>query len=237
MVLFKVTDGSQTRRFEAPSGVTFNDLKKKLSSVFPDSVSEKEDSDLILHYRDSEGDVITLSSDSELQELLNTTQQAVVKLYIPRKNAATGNTSHCHNWRFPASSLTNQFERELEELSSLFDSLIRPNTSSPNSRQSKESSSAEERSTSPGANNTESVSEEDKSEEVSAKPSTPGEDNPEKTESTSKPSSGNNGGNLRGCTGQRLSPLLLSDLLFYSPPTRRVGCQLRWTPWGVTCHC
>ncbi len=236
MVIFKVTDGFQTRRFEAPSGVTFNDLKKKLSSVFPDSVSEKEDSDLILHYRDSEGDVITLSSDSELQELLNTTQQAVVKLYIPRKNAATGSTSHCHSWRFPASSLTNQFERELEELSSLFDSLIRPNTSSPSSP-SKESSSAEKGSTSPGANNTESVSEEDKSEEVCAKPSTPEEDGTEKTESTSKPSSGNNGGNLRGCTGQRLSPLLLSDLLFYSPPTRRVGCQLRLTPWGVTCHC
>ncbi len=65
MVIFKVTDGFQTRKFGAPSGVTFNDVRKKLSSVFPDSVSEKENSDLILHYRDSEGDVITLSSDSE----------------------------------------------------------------------------------------------------------------------------------------------------------------------------
>ena len=66
MVHFKITDGVQTRRLGAPSGLTYDKLKKKLSTMFPEAL--KEDSDLVLRYRDTEGDVISLSSDQELQE-------------------------------------------------------------------------------------------------------------------------------------------------------------------------
>lgn len=70
MVYFKVTDGTQTRRFQATCGqFTYDELKQKLASLFPEAV--KEDSDLILRYQDVDGDIITLSSDQELQEALS----------------------------------------------------------------------------------------------------------------------------------------------------------------------
>ncbi len=70
MVLFKITDGVETRRVQVASGnITFQQLQERIASLFPNAA--KEASNLALRYRDSDGDVITLSSDEEFQEVLS----------------------------------------------------------------------------------------------------------------------------------------------------------------------
>ena len=80
MVLLKVTDGYETRNFRVTSELTFDQLKERLTGRFP---SLGEVKDLQLQYRDAEGDLITLSSNEELQEVLaHTPDGAVLKLHI-----------------------------------------------------------------------------------------------------------------------------------------------------------
>ena len=80
MVLLKVTDGYETRNFRVTSELTFDQLKERLTRLFP---SLGEGKDLQLQYRDTEGDLITLSSNEELQEVLaDTPHGAVLKLHI-----------------------------------------------------------------------------------------------------------------------------------------------------------
>ena len=80
MVFLKVTDGYETRKFRVTSELTFDQLKERLTGLFP---SLGEGKDLQLQYRDTEGDLITLSSNEELQEVLaDTPDGAVWKLHI-----------------------------------------------------------------------------------------------------------------------------------------------------------
>ena len=70
MVYFKVTDGIETRKFQVtPGELTFEQLKERVATLFPKAL--KETSDLVLKYRDAEGDLITLSSDEEFQDVLS----------------------------------------------------------------------------------------------------------------------------------------------------------------------
>jgi hypothetical protein len=82
MVFLKVTDGIEARRFQVtPGQITFQQLQEKVASFFP-GVTE-EASILTLRYRDSDGDVITLSSDEEFQEVLSDLpNEHVWKLHI-----------------------------------------------------------------------------------------------------------------------------------------------------------
>ena len=80
MVFLKVTDDSETCKFRVTSELTFDQLKERLTGLFP---SLGEGKDLQLQYRDTEGDLITLSSNEELQEVLaDTPDGAVWKLHI-----------------------------------------------------------------------------------------------------------------------------------------------------------
>ena len=80
MVFLKVTDDSETRKFRVTSALTFDQLKERLTGLFP---SLGESKDLQLQYRDTEGDLITLSSNEELKEVLaHTPDGAVLKLHI-----------------------------------------------------------------------------------------------------------------------------------------------------------
>ena len=80
MVLLKVTDGYETRKFLVTSALTFDQLKERLTGLF---LSLGEGKDLQLQYWDTEGDLITLSSNKELQEVLaDTPDGAVLKLHI-----------------------------------------------------------------------------------------------------------------------------------------------------------
>ena len=69
MVFLKITDGIETRKFQVTAGeITFQELQEKIVSLFP--VTAQAVSNLALRYHDSDGDIVTLSSDEELQELL-----------------------------------------------------------------------------------------------------------------------------------------------------------------------
>ena len=105
MLFFKVTDGVQTRMLQANYGeFAYQELKEKLASLFPETM--KEDGDMILHYYDKEDDLITLSSDEELQEAFSGIPESkVLKFYLSRP--------------FSRSSKCNENKRNINRLSSL----------------------------------------------------------------------------------------------------------------------
>jgi len=76
MVFLKVTDGNETRRFQVTSELTFDQLRERLIKLFPSLGKEK---DLLLKYRDADGDLITLSSNEELQEVTRRVYTLVCK--------------------------------------------------------------------------------------------------------------------------------------------------------------
>ena len=70
MVYFKITNGEETRKFlVTPGEITFQQLKERIDTLFPEA--SKRTPDLVLRYRDAEGDIITLSTDEEFQEVLS----------------------------------------------------------------------------------------------------------------------------------------------------------------------
>ena len=70
MVNVKVTFGGETRRFIASTELSYDELVKKISNLFP---SLRESSlKLELTYRDEDGDLVTLSSDEEVVAALST---------------------------------------------------------------------------------------------------------------------------------------------------------------------
>ena len=58
----KVTDGREIRKLELKPEMSFNELKEKVTKLF----SNLSGGDIGLHYRDTDGDMITLSTDEEV---------------------------------------------------------------------------------------------------------------------------------------------------------------------------
>lgn len=123
MVHFKITDAVETRRFQVnPGELTFEQLKEKIATLFPKTAEDI--SNLTLHYRDTDGDIITLSSDGEFQEVLSDLpENHVWKLHItsPLKPCQRGS----HIWlpsqtRNPWSEFDRQFKETQELMSLLF---------------------------------------------------------------------------------------------------------------------
>ena len=72
MVLFKITDGEVTRRFKVKAGeLSYDQLRERIASLFPKALGDNSTNPLLLKYRDSDGDIITISSDLEFQEVLS----------------------------------------------------------------------------------------------------------------------------------------------------------------------
>ena len=64
MVKVKVTlVGGETRRLEVSDNITYEELREKITSVFPNIDSTSK---LKITYRDSDGDLVTVSSDEEV---------------------------------------------------------------------------------------------------------------------------------------------------------------------------
>ena len=198
MVYLKVSDGTETRKFQVnPSDVTFNQLKERLTSFFPTALSGQ--SDLSLQYRDKEGDFITLSSNQELQEALSQLpEEAVWKLHI-KNNPHTHKTyrptqqqqqrqRRCHDvspfepaWR-PFGLFSNPwatFDRELSETLQLARILENHFFQSPEKGEEKKDTAATTRTSNKEATNSENgatenretkSSEEDHDEVVKSKP-------------------------------------------------------------------
>ena len=119
MVLLKVTDGYETRNFHVTSELTFDQLKERLTGRFP---SLGEGKDLQLQYRDTEGDLITLSSNEELQEVLaHTSGGAVLKLHIKKsvQEPSLLNFFSEPFWRPFGLCSWHGFDRELREAEEL----------------------------------------------------------------------------------------------------------------------
>ena len=105
MVHFKITDGRVTRKFRVNSSETFDSLKKRIIDLFPGALENKED--FHLHYKDKDGDCITVSTDMEFQDFLSDLRDdSVWKLHIKElttddlsssgneSQEDTGDTSH-----------------------------------------------------------------------------------------------------------------------------------------------
>ena len=122
MVYLKVSDGSETRKLQVtPGEITFDQLKQQLATFFPKTLAGEASSGLSLQYRDIDGDVITLSSDQELQEALSQLKEdGVWKLYI-RARKGTQNPAPS-----ASSAQGEQQKRNHSERRSLFHHLLEP---------------------------------------------------------------------------------------------------------------
>ena len=144
MVYFKVTNGAETRKFRVtPGEVTFDQLREKIASLFPGVLEDT--SDLTLKYRDAEGDIITLSSDIEFQEVLSELPvDHTWKMHIsspPGRRDQRGSSPRSHFSRFLEPSfgmrhhLWSGLDRELQETQELLNLLCgvkTPSTSKDN---------------------------------------------------------------------------------------------------------
>ena len=89
MVFIKVSLGQELRRFSADKGSTnLESLKTTIKSLFPPLAEVEDINNLHVFYRDSEGDLIAVSSDHELQTALSDlgdsdTLRVVLRVSIP----------------------------------------------------------------------------------------------------------------------------------------------------------
>ncbi len=96
MVLLKITDGIETRRLQVtPGETTFQQLQERMALLFP-GAANIEVSTLTLCYHDSDGDVITLSTDEEFQEVLSDLPSDYIwKLHIHKARPHYHRVSYC----------------------------------------------------------------------------------------------------------------------------------------------
>ncbi|KAF7728641.1 hypothetical protein EC973_005678 [Apophysomyces ossiformis] len=76
-VTFKVTIGNDTRRLELPRESTWDELSARLRSLF----SIETTSSLVLYYYDNDRDLLTISSNAELSQLIADTTTEQLHLY------------------------------------------------------------------------------------------------------------------------------------------------------------
>ena len=69
MVYVKVTAGNETRKFQVEEGTTFGQLKEKVTGIFPALSDGKTEFEL--RYRDTDGDLLHISSDAEVATALS----------------------------------------------------------------------------------------------------------------------------------------------------------------------
>ena len=69
MVYIKVTAGKETRKFQVDEGITFDQLKEKVASIFPALSDGKTEFEL--RYQDTDGDLMHISSDAEVATALS----------------------------------------------------------------------------------------------------------------------------------------------------------------------
>ena len=157
MVYFKVNDGFEARRFQVtPGEFTFDQLKEKIAVLFPEAA--KETTNLVLQYHDSDGDLITLSTEEEFQEVLSELPSDYVwKLRIAsrRERKETGQTKPQRqrvslwdhilepSWR-PFGCRWSSFDRHLRETQELVNLLESLCVSTPEDKKPSTSPTAED---------------------------------------------------------------------------------------------
>ena len=215
MVYLKVSDGSETRKLQVtPGEITFDQLKEQLATLFPKILGDASNG-LSLQYRDADGDVITLSSDQELQEALSQLQEdGVWKLYIrngqrsgqrsaPSSAQRTQRENHCaatslfHRLFEPSvrpfglfSDVWDDLEQHLQLLhqlhSEVFSSSDAKTEKSTTENQKKTSSEVPSKSEGEATSTTEQQTAEDPDEVVKSKPQTADSDKKEGSDGSDK---------------------------------------------------
>ena len=125
MVHIKVSNGVETRKFQVTGELTLEQLREKLVAIglFSSTVDET----LHLRYRDSEGDVITISSDEELKiSLSGLSDDAVLKLHvhIKKPTAPRGHRQSLFKEIFGQSTnFWDQFQKQFNTTESILEQL------------------------------------------------------------------------------------------------------------------
>ena len=125
MVHIKVSNGVETRKFQVTGELTLEQLREKLVAIglFSSTVDET----LHLRYRDSEGDVITISSDEELKIALSgLSDDAVLKLHvhIKKPTAPRGHRQSLFKEIFGQSTnFWDQFQKQFNTTESILEQL------------------------------------------------------------------------------------------------------------------
>ena len=98
MVYFRITDGCCSRKFWVNShGASFQSLKEKVSSLFPDVLIDYDDP-LHFHYYNEDGRCIIVATDTELQNLLSTIpEDNVWKFHVSDFATSQCKIEHIHN--------------------------------------------------------------------------------------------------------------------------------------------
>src|SRR6266498_3264568 len=82
MAIIKVTYGSISRRLTISSNTNWSELETQFRNLF----NIPKEIQMIVSYTDEEGDVITLSSDLELQEVLSNSSNNTIKFILTTSN-------------------------------------------------------------------------------------------------------------------------------------------------------
>ena len=253
MVYFKVNDGFEARRFQVtPGEFTFDQLKEKIAVLFPEAA--KETTNLVLQYHDSDGDLITLSTEEEFQEVLSELPSDYVwKLQIAsRRKKETGQTKPQRqrvslwdhilepSWR-PFGCRWSSFDRHLRETQELVDLLeslcvSTPEDTSPTAEDNKQSTPSEDKGegesqgdqTLPdhGESETDSKAANEDGEEVKSKKANVEEEKPSTSDSSSSPSSPK-------CYLRHLKtyePFIFGGLFGPTRLVQPVGYHITWSP-------
>ena len=107
MVYFRITDGCCRRKFWVNShGATFQSLKEKVSSLFPDSVLLDYDDPLHFHYYNEDGKCTVVATDTEFQNLLSAIPEDTVwKFHVSDFSSSPCKIEHirnkCKNLKLP----------------------------------------------------------------------------------------------------------------------------------------
>ena len=250
MVYVKVTDGAETRRLQViPGELTFEQLKDKIATLFPKTAEQL--SNLSVQYRDTDGDVITLSSDGEFQEVLSELPENYVwKLHIstpaasPAAQPCQGASRLGHILR-PSSQSTNPwaaFDRQVQETQKLLELFFGQDKSTEKNADSEtagspETKTEEEGEKKEGESTTADSAETTDSETVKPKEGEDEEVRSKLKEEDKKKKAESEAEGTSHCRVRVLDPLLLSGLLGFPRVVRPAhSYRITWSP-RHNCSC
>ena len=196
MVYFKITNGEETRKFQVtPGEITFQQLKERIDTLFPEA--SKRTPDLVLRYRDAEGDIITLSTDEEFQEVLsNLPENHIWKLHltppaVKRQQSGTGFSvlDHILGASWPSLNLTSNPVSEVEELIDFLLGLPETTSSAKSGEKDTPTAEDQQQSNSNEGAEPESPEAQDSAERSSSDEASPGKDSEEEVKSKQSASS------------------------------------------------
>ena len=242
MVYVKVTDGAETRRLQVtPGELTFEQLKDKIATLFPKTAEQL--SNLSVQYRDTDGDVITLSSDGEFQEVLS----ELPEKYVLRLHISTPAASPAAQPRQRAALLGHNpwaaFDRQVQETQKLLELFFGQDKSTAKKADSETAASSETKTEEEGEKKEGESTTADSAETTDTETAKPKEGEDEevrsklKEEDKNKKKQESEAEGTSHCRVRVLDPVLLSGLLGFPRVVRPAhSYRVTWSP-RHNCSC